>query len=87
VLAHNFLNWMLDETNALENFSWLGYQPPQVNLNPDTLVADEWIPENLASAAVTEEDFVSSQAVVPTQLTPETEALWLENWNRAVAGG
>ena len=24
VLAHNFLNWMLDETNALENFAWLG---------------------------------------------------------------
>ena len=60
VLAHNFLNWMLDETNALENFAWLGYQPPQVNLNPDTLVADEWIPENLAAAAVTEEDFDSS---------------------------
>ena len=35
VLAHNFLNWMLDETNALENFGWLGYQPPQVNLNPE----------------------------------------------------
>jgi spermidine/putrescine transport system substrate-binding protein len=87
VLAHNFLNWLLDETNALENFSWLGYQPPQINLNPDTLVADEWIPENLASAAVTEDDFGGPNAVVPTQLTPETEALWLENWNRAVAGG
>ena len=87
VLAHKFLNWMLDEVNALENFAWLGYQPPQVNLDPDTLVADEWIPENLAAASVTEEDFAAPQAVVPTQLTPETEALWLEHWNRAVAGG
>lgn len=87
VLAHNFLNWMLDETNALENFAWLGYQPPQINLNPDSLVADEWIPENLAAVAVAEEDFSGPQAVVPTQLTPETESLWLENWNRAVAGG
>ena len=87
VLAHNFLNWMLEEANALENFTWLGYQPPQVNLNPETLVADEWIPENLAAAAVDQEDFQNPQAVVPTQLTPETEALWLEHWNRAVAGG
>ncbi len=87
VLAHNFLNWMLDETNALENFAWLGYQPPQINLDPDALVADEWIPENLAAAAVAQEDFSSPQAVVPTQLSPETEALWLDNWNRAVAGG
>lgn len=87
VLAHNFLNWMLDEANALDNFSWLGYQPPQVALNIDSLVADEWIPENLASAVVTREDFGHPQATVPTQLSPETEALWLENWNRAVAGG
>ena len=87
VLAHNFLNWMLEETNALENFAWLGYQPPQVNLNTETLVADEWIPENLATAAVEQEDFGLPQAVVPTQLTPETEALWLEHWNRAQAGG
>jgi spermidine/putrescine transport system substrate-binding protein len=82
VLAHNFLNWMLDESNSLENFAWLGYQPPQVGLDPDTLVADEWIPPNLAAAAVTNEDFASANAVVPTQLTPETEALWLEEWNR-----
>jgi spermidine/putrescine transport system substrate-binding protein len=87
VLAHQFLNFMLDEANALHNFSWLGYQPPQNNLDIDTLVADEWIPENLASAVVTREDFSAPGATVPTQLTPETEALWLENWNRVVAGG
>lgn len=87
VLAHNFLNWMLDETNSLENFSWMGYQPPQVGLDPDTLVADEWIPANLAAAAVTSEDFQSANAVVPTQLTPETEALWLEEWNRVQSTG
>lgn len=87
VLAHNFLNWMLTETNALENFAWLGYQPPQVGLNIESLVADEWIPENLATAVVTKEDFARPRAVVPTQLTPETEALWLENYLRAYAGG
>ncbi|MGH8925641.1 MAG: ABC transporter substrate-binding protein [Acidimicrobiia bacterium] len=82
VLAHNFLNWMLDEANSLENFAWLGYQPPQNGLDPETLVADEWIPPNLAAVAVTSEDFASQNAIVPTQLAPETEALWLENWNR-----
>ena len=29
VLAHTFLNYLLDETHALENYGWLGYQPPQ----------------------------------------------------------
>ncbi len=87
VLAHNFINFMLDEANSLENFAWLGYQPPQVGLDPAVLVTDEWIPENLAAVAVTSSDFARPRAVVPTQLTPETESLWAENWSRAKAGG
>ncbi|MGQ0848498.1 MAG: ABC transporter substrate-binding protein [Actinomycetota bacterium] len=87
VLAHNFLNYMLDEANALENFGWLGYQPPQIGLDTEALVADGWIPENLASTTVNPSDFDLPRAVVPTQLSPETEALWLEQWNRAYSGG
>ena len=31
VLAHEFLNFMMDETHAYENFfNFVGYQPPQV---------------------------------------------------------
>jgi spermidine/putrescine transport system substrate-binding protein len=87
VLAHNFINFMLDEASSLENFAWLGYQPPQVGLDPAVLVTDEWIPENLAAVAITSEDFARPRAVVPTQLSPETEALWAQQWSRAKAGG
>jgi spermidine/putrescine transport system substrate-binding protein len=87
VLAHQFLNFMLDETNAIENFGWTGYLPPQNGLDVDALVVDEWIPENLASAVVRPEDFEAELAVVPTQLRAEQEALFIDAWTRVQAGG
>ena len=50
MLAHLFINHMLDPEVAMENFSAIGYQPPQNTITPDSLVADEFIPENLRSA-------------------------------------
>jgi len=51
VLAHHFLNFMLDEQNAYDNFvQFVGYQPPLVSIHPDRLVADEVVPPNLKSA-------------------------------------
>ena len=35
VLAHMFLEFMLDEANALKNFEYVGYQPPQNGLSAD----------------------------------------------------
>jgi spermidine/putrescine transport system substrate-binding protein len=85
VLAHMFLNYMLDDKVSKKNFGWLGYQPPLNSLDPDTLVKDGWVPEYLASAVVTEDDFALGQA--PIQLTPEADRLWLEAWSRVKAGG
>ena len=36
VLAHTFINFLLDEAHALENYGWLGYQPPQNSIDPET---------------------------------------------------
>ena len=45
VLAHHFLNFMLDNDNAYANFyNFVGYQPPLNSLNPDLLVSDEVVP-------------------------------------------
>ena len=34
-LAHAFLNFMLAEEPAFQNFAdWVGYQPPQKSINP-----------------------------------------------------
>jgi len=87
VLAHQFMNFMLDESNALENFGWVGYQPPQINLTPDYLVDEEWVAEFLRSALVTPEDFERDSAWVQGPLDAETEALWSEQWTRATSGG
>lgn len=80
--AHAFIDWMLDNDNALENFGWVGYQPPMTAMDPDTLVADEWVPPYLESAIVREEDFANPNANVPTQLDADQDAAWLEAWSR-----
>jgi len=81
VAAHTFINWMLDDDNALENFGWVGYQPPLTSVNPESLVADEWVPPYLESAIVREEDFENPLANVPIQLDADTDAAWLEAWS------
>ena len=53
-----FLNYMLDADDAVENFGWLGYQPPQTSLDPDSVVADGYVPAHLeSSASIRPEDF------------------------------
>jgi spermidine/putrescine transport system substrate-binding protein len=87
VLAHQFINFMLDENNSLENFGWMGYQPPQVNLTPAYLIENEWVADFLESALVTPEDFERDTAWVQGPLDAETEALWSDQWTRATSGG
>jgi spermidine/putrescine transport system substrate-binding protein len=85
VLAHMFLNYMMDRKASLKNFSWVLYQPPLAGLEPESLVSDGYIPEHLSSTIVQEEDFRLGQA--PVQLTPRAEATWLKAWSEVQAGG
>jgi len=87
VLAHQFLNFMLAEENALENFGWVGYQPPQISLTPAYLIENEWVADFLEPALVTPEDFERERAWVQGPLDAETETLWSEQWTRATSGG
>ncbi len=58
VLAHHFLNYLLDEKHGYDNFVELhGYQPPFTASNPDRLVADGVVAKNLRTAIVRESDF------------------------------
>jgi spermidine/putrescine transport system substrate-binding protein len=85
VLAHEFINYVLDAEVARENMGWLGYQPPQKDLNPKTFVEDGLIPESLSTAVVEQGDFEMGQ--ITTQLTPEEDARWLDTWSRVQQGG
>jgi spermidine/putrescine transport system substrate-binding protein len=85
VLAHMFLNYMLDRKVSLKNFSWNLYQPPLADLEPESLVSDGYIPQNLSSTVLQEEDWQMGQA--PIQLTPRAEGTWLRAWTEVLAGG
>lgn len=85
VLAHLFLNHMLDPAVAKENFSAIGYQPPQNTITADSLIADEFIPENLRSAIVKPEFFDTGYRLL--ELDATNDAAWHNVWNAFNAGG
>jgi spermidine/putrescine transport system substrate-binding protein len=85
VLAHMFLNYMLDDKVAIKNFGWNGYQPPLKAMDPSTLVSDGTIRENLASTVIEQGDFDMGQT--PQQLTPEEDKRWLDAWSGVQQGG
>jgi spermidine/putrescine transport system substrate-binding protein len=85
VLAHLFLNHMLDPAVAKENFSAIGYQPPQNTLTADALMAEQFIPENLRPAIVRPEYFDTGYRTL--ELDPANDAAWHNVWNGFKAGG
>jgi spermidine/putrescine transport system substrate-binding protein len=84
VLAHHFLNYMLGAKQSLKNFSWLGYVPPQRSINPDKLIAQGYIPKNLGSTIVRQEEFDRDHTLLP--LTLKGEAIWQNAWSKFRAG-
>jgi spermidine/putrescine transport system substrate-binding protein len=87
VLAHKFLDFMLDAGNSLTNFEWVGYQPPQNELTPEFLIENEYAADFIAPALMTPEDFERDRAWVQGPLQPDIEALWSDQWTRANSGG
>jgi len=85
VLAHHFLNYLLDNKNGYANFAnYVGYQPPLTSLDPDTLVSDGVVPANLKTAIVRESDF--DIAFPLTELTPAGATDWQNAWAEFKAG-
>ena len=84
VLAHHWLNYLLDETNALRNFGWVGYQPAVAKFSADYLIDKGYVPANLESAVVTEDDYDSGVQLL--QLSPSGTALWNDVWSTFRSG-
>ena len=85
VLAHAFLDFLLDEANALQNFTdFNGYMPPQKGIDAEGLIGEGLIPESLTAAVVRPEQFLANQALL--QLTVEGERLWDDAWAEFRAG-
>ena len=86
VLAHLFIQHMLEPAVAKGNFSTTGYQPPQVSLNPAELVKEGYLPENLKSATVLPEYFDNNTGYRLLELAPAVDAEWQQVWQQFKAG-
>jgi spermidine/putrescine transport system substrate-binding protein len=84
VLAHMFLDYLLDFDNAMTNFSWLGYQPPQQKVDAELLVKQQLIPPNLTTTVVPESIWQSGAREL--ELSPEVDAAWHDVWTEFKAG-
>jgi spermidine/putrescine transport system substrate-binding protein len=84
-LAHEFINFFLDEKHGYDNFRyWNGYQPPFTTIEPDRLIEDKVVPANLSEAVVTEEMFIED--LTPVELAPDVEQMWLDAWTEITSG-
>jgi spermidine/putrescine transport system substrate-binding protein len=81
VLAHLFLNYMLDPANALTNIRHNGYMQPLNFITPKRLVYQGILPRSLLSTAVLPTYF--GHGLKELALPPATDQLWQHAW-RAV---
>jgi|SoiMethySBSTD1v2_1073268.scaffolds.fasta_scaffold392613_1 spermidine/putrescine transport system substrate-binding protein len=100
VLAHLFLNWMIDNGIAKSNFiNFNGYQPPLNEIEPTGLLeelrkvrnaswgtTDKAPPENLQTAILTNDDF-GPDTIQEMTLTAEGNALWQNGYSDFLSGG
>jgi spermidine/putrescine transport system substrate-binding protein len=80
VLAHHFLNFLLDFDMAMLNLEWNGVQPPLVRIDPSVLVKQGYIPSNLTTAVVRQEYFETGFRAV--ELDPQVDKSWREVWSQ-----
>jgi spermidine/putrescine transport system substrate-binding protein len=80
VIAHRFLNYILDPAVAYKNFTnFVGYQPPITAIDLPKLIADGVIPKTLANTLVTREAYANGNAYLT--LSTKGERLWDQTWS------
>jgi spermidine/putrescine transport system substrate-binding protein len=83
VLAHLFLDHILDVETAFLNMEFTGYQQPLAEMTPKAVVEAELVPENLLSAIVREEQF--SKGFLQGPLSAEGMGIWETAWSEVKA--
>jgi spermidine/putrescine transport system substrate-binding protein len=85
VLAHMFINYLLDSKHAFDNFYNLtGYQPPMNDIDTTRLVTEGVIPETLATTVVHPDSFENGYWYL--ELSPGGDALWHSAYQEFAAG-
>ncbi len=79
VMAHRFLDYLMDDEVAYANFSgYVGYQPPLTSIGPTTLFDKGVLPASLRAAVVSREDYARGNAYLG--LTAKGDQLWDTAW-------
>jgi len=84
VLAHKLIDFVLDETQALSNYGYEGYQPPLTFIQPDQIVAMKLVPANLKNIILTEDDF--PLGVTELELAPAVTQMWQTIYQQVTGG-
>jgi len=78
VLAHLFLDYFMDTSNALENIGFNGYMQPLNAITPQLLVKEQILPRSLMSTVVLPSYF--RRGVAELQLPVDADAIWQQAW-------
>jgi spermidine/putrescine transport system substrate-binding protein len=84
VLAHLFIDFLLDPANAQLNFEFVGYQPALVTPSPDELIAAELVPAHLVTALVSDAQVANGYRL--DALAPDVQQMWEDAYQRVKAG-
>ena len=84
VLAHLFMNYMLDLPNVLTNISFNGYMQPLTAVTPQRLVKEGLLNPSLTSTAVLPSYF--RRGVSELQLPVPTDLQWQAAWQQVSHG-
>ncbi len=78
VLAHLFLNHVLDVKQAFSNYSYIFYQQPLSAMSPSAVVKKGLVAPNLQTTLIEEDQF--KQGFVQGPLSTQGETLWENAW-------
>jgi spermidine/putrescine transport system substrate-binding protein len=79
VLAHKFIDYMLNVDNALNNYSYVGYMQPLNEVTPSRLISEKLLPAQLTSTVVLPHYF--RHGLFQLELPPAVNAVWESTWN------
>jgi spermidine/putrescine transport system substrate-binding protein len=79
VLAHKFINYLLDVDNSLENYSYYGYMAPLTAITPERLISEKLLDPQLVSTVVRRDYF--RKGLFELELPVAADALWESTWN------
>jgi spermidine/putrescine transport system substrate-binding protein len=84
VLAHTYLNYLLDNDVAEKNFSYVGYLPALTKLDADYVIAQGLVPENLRSCVPTKDEIDKALYLKP--LGADGDAQYEAAWSKFTSG-